>query len=135
MRVRLSAASKARKPHNYMTESAKIKQIVRARRHARIRARVSGSAARPRFTVYKSNRYLHAQIIDDVQGKTLVSGSTKTIAAGKKKMDAANLLGTTLAKKALAAGITAVVFDRGGFRYTGRVAMLAESARKAGLIF
>ncbi|MBI2004870.1 50S ribosomal protein L18 [Patescibacteria group bacterium] len=118
-----------------MIERSKIKQIVRARRHARIRTRVIGSAPRPRLAVYKSNRYLHAQIIDDAQGKTLVSGSTKTIAAGKKKMDAAELLGAALAKQALAAGITAVVFDRGGFRYTGRVAMLAASARKAGLTF
>lgn len=118
-----------------MIEHHKIKQIGRTRRHARIRARVIGSRARPRLAVYKSNRYLHAQIIDDAQGKTLVSGSTKTIAAGKKKMDAAELLGTALAKQALAAGIKAVVFDRGGFRYTGRVAMLAASARKAGLTF
>lgn len=113
------------------------------RRHARIRAKVTGTTERPRLAVYKSNRYLHAQIIDDNAGKTLVSGSTKMVAGEKgakktaqpKKMDAAKALGLELAKRAKAAGITAVVFDRGGFRYTGRVSMLAEAAREGGLIF
>jgi large subunit ribosomal protein L18 len=103
------------------------------RRHNRIRARVIGTGERPRLAVYKSNRYLHAQIIDDAAGKTLVAGSTKGIAA--KKMDAAKELGADMAKRAQAAGIKAVVFDRGGFRYTGRVAMLATAAREAGLTF
>ena len=105
----------------------------RERRHNRIRAKVSGTGARPRLAVYKSNRYLHVQIIDDVAGKTLVAGSTKEV--GGKKMDAAKKLGVELAKKAKAAGVEAVVFDRGGFRYTGRVAMLAEAAREGGLKF
>lgn len=106
----------------------------RERRHNRIRAKVKGSPERPRLAVYKSNRYLHAQVIDDVAGKTIVAGSTKEM--GKdKKMDAAKKLGTELAKRAKAAGITKVVFDRGGFRYTGRVAMLAEAARAGGLEF
>jgi large subunit ribosomal protein L18 len=105
----------------------------RERRHNRIRARVSGTVARPRLAVYKSNRYLHAQIIDDEAGKTIVAGSTKEV--GGKKMDAAKQLGTNLAKAAKAAGVTTVVFDRGGFRYTGRVAMLAEAAREGGLKF
>jgi len=103
------------------------------RRHNRIRARVIGSAERPRLAVYKSNRYLHAQIIDDAAGKTLVAGSTKGLKA--KKIDAAKELGADLAKRAQAAGIKAVVFDRGGFRYTGRVAVLANAAREAGLTF
>lgn len=115
------------------------------RRHARIRAKVAGTAERPRLAVYKSNRYLHAQIIDDTAGKTLLAGSTKVVAEkGKKgnkgdtqpkKMDAAKALGLDLAKRAQAAGITTVVFDRGGFRYTGRVSMLAEAAREGGLKF
>jgi len=105
------------------------------RRHARIRAKLSGTTARPRLAVYKSNRYLHAQIIDDTAGKTLVSGSTKEVASGKSKMDGAKALGLELAKRAKAAGITAVVFDRGGFRYTGRITMLANAAREGGLTF
>lgn len=111
------------------------KQIGRTRRHNRIRAKVMGTAARPRLAVYKSNRYLHAQIIDDAAGKTVVSGSTKDVAAKAKKTDAAKLLGAELAKRAKAAGITEVVFDRGGFRYTGRVATLADAARAGGLKF
>ncbi len=107
----------------------------RIERHARIRARMAGTAARPRLAVYKSNRYLHAQIIDDTTGKTLLSGSTKGAAAGIKKVDAATKLGAELAAKAKAAGITEVVFDRGGFRYTGRVAVLATAAREGGLKF
>ncbi len=104
------------------------------RRHNRIRAKVIGTEARPRLAVYKSNRYLHAQIIDDSAGKTLVAGSTKEM--GKDtKMDAAKKLGGELAKRAKAAGIDKVVFDRGGFRYTGRVATLADAARAAGLQF
>lgn len=94
-----------------------------------------GIPARPRLSVYKSNRYLHAQIIDDTAGKTLVAGSTKDVAAKQKKMDAAKVLAAELAKRAKAAGITEVVFDRGGFRYTGRIATLAEALRKAGLTF
>ena len=109
------------------------KRLGREARHARIRARVVGTGARPRLAVYKSNRYLHAQIIDDTVGKTLVSGSTKDVAGSKKKMDAAKVLGAELAKRAKAAGIKKVVFDRGGFRYTGRVATLAEAARGGGL--
>ncbi|MBC7836872.1 50S ribosomal protein L18 [Acetobacteraceae bacterium] len=105
------------------------------RRHARIRARVIGSAERPRLSVYKSNRYLHAQIVDDAAGKTLLAGSTKDVAAKDKKMDAAKKLGLDLAKRAKAAGIEKVVFDRGGFRYTGRIATLATAAREGGLQF
>lgn len=103
----------------------------RKSRHARIRSRVVGTAARPRLAVYKSNRYVHAQLIDDEAGKTLVAGSTKGMKA--KKTAAAQELGKDLAKRAQAAGIKAVVFDRGGFRYTGRVAILAEAVREGGL--
>jgi len=97
----------------------------RERRHNRIRAKVKGTLARPRLCVYRSNRYMEAQIIDDTAGKTLVSG----------KMDDAKKLGVEIAKKAKAAGIEAVVFDRGGFRYTGQVALLAQAARDGGLKF
>lgn len=97
----------------------------RERRHKRIRAKIVGTLARPRFSVYKSNRYLEAQLIDDTLGKTLVAG----------KMDDAGKLGKEIATRALAVGIKKVVFDRGGFRYTGRVAALAEAARAAGLQF
>jgi large subunit ribosomal protein L18 len=107
------------------------------RRHARVRSKVSGTAERPRLAVFKSNRYLHAQIIDDNAGKTLLAGTTKAEGKGKqaKKMDAAKVLGADLAKRAVAAGITTVVFDRGGFRYTGRITMLADAAREGGLKF
>lgn len=103
----------------------------RISRHARIRARVMGTAMRPRLAVYKSNRYVHAQLIDDEAGKTLVAGTTKGMKA--KKSAAAAELGKDLGKKAAAAGIKAVVFDRGGFRYTGRVALLAEAVRASGI--
>lgn len=108
--------------------------INRERRHNRIRAKVKGTQERPRLAVYKSNRYLHAQIIDDTKGVTIAHGSTKEMTKDKK-MAAAEKLGMELAKRAKAAGISKVVFDRGGFRYTGRVATLAEAARKAGLEF
>ncbi len=111
------------------------KRIGRVRRHSRIRAKVGGSAARPRFSIYKSNRYIHAQIIDDAKGVTLLAGSTKESAGKAKKTDAAKKLGTDMAKRAKEAGISSVVFDRGGFRFTGRVAALASAAREAGLKF
>lgn len=97
----------------------------RERRHNRIRAKVKGTLERPRLAVYKSNRYMEAQVIDDTAGKTLAA----------VKMDDAKAAGTEIAKKAKAAGITMVVFDRGGFRYTGRVSVLADAAREGGLTF
>jgi large subunit ribosomal protein L18 len=95
------------------------------RRHNRIRAKVKGTPGRPRLAVYKSNRYLEAQVIDDTAGKTLFSA----------KMDDAQKLGELIAKSAKAKGIDKVVFDRGGFRYTGSIAKLADAARKGGLEF
>ena len=97
----------------------------RIRRHKRIRAKIIGTSARPRLSVYKSNRYLEAQLIDDTLGKTLVAG----------KMDDPKKLGKDIAVRAKKAGIAKVVFDRGGFRYTGRVAALAAAAREGGLEF
>ena len=99
--------------------------MLRERRHNRIREKVTGTPDRPRLCVYRSNRYIEAQVIDDVSGKTLVAG----------KMDDAQKLGADIAKRAQAAGISSVVFDRGGFRYTGRVAALATAARGGGLQF
>ncbi len=116
------------------------KNADRVVRHARVRKKVSGTHERPRFDVYRSNQHIYVQIIDDLDGKTLVAASTveKEIAAevkGKKKSEAAKIVGAAAAKKALAAGITEVVFDRGGYIYTGRVAAVADGAREAGLKF
>lgn len=97
----------------------------RIRRHNRIRAKVQGTALRPRLAVYKSNRYLEVQVIDDSKGHTLAS----------VKLDDAKKAGAEIAKKAKAAGVEAVVFDRGGFRYTGAIATLADAAREGGLKF
>ena len=105
----------------------------RLTRHARVRATVIGTPAKPRLNVHRSLTGMFLQIIDDAAGKTLVSASTKDLAKESKKMDAAKILGTEMAKRAKAAGIKAVVFDRGGFRYTGRVATLADAARAGGL--
>lgn len=109
------------------------KQQSRITRHTRIRAKISGTAARPRLAVYKSNRYLTAQLIDDEARKTLVGASTKDVASKMKKMEGAKALGAEIAKRAKAAGVTAVVFDRGGFRYAGRVETFANAVREGGI--
>lgn len=111
------------------------KQDKLTRRHSKIRSRVSGTAVRPRLSVYKSNRYIAAQLIDDEAGTTLVSGTTKEFIKEKGKVSAAKRLGLELASRAKAKGISAVVFDRGGFRFIGRVAAVAEGAREGGLTF
>ncbi len=116
------------------------KNAVRQKRHQRVRLKISGTAERPRFNVYRSTNNINVQIIDDVKGATLVSCSTldKDMVAKVKdltKSEAANLVGKTVAEKALKAGITEVVFDRGGYLYTGRVKMVADGAREAGLKF
>ncbi len=112
----------------------------REKRKARIRRKVTGTAARPRLTVYKSLKHIYAQIVDDVAGKTLVAaGSTsKALREGVKedaKTDAAKKIGEAVAKAALEKGITQVVFDRNGFDYHGRIAAVAQGARDAGLQF
>ena len=112
-----------------------IKQEKLSRRHGKIRARLSGTKTRPRLSVYKSNKYILAQLIDDEKGATILAGTTKDFAKKGNKVDTAKLLGADLASRAKAAGVTAVVFDRGGFRYTGRIAALADAARAGGLIF
>ncbi|MDE5601729.1 MAG: 50S ribosomal protein L18 [Clostridia bacterium] len=109
-------------------------------RHARVRKKVSGTAERPRLSVYRSTNHIYAQIIDDVKGNTLCSASTmsKEVAAEiakATKSEASKIVGAAVAKKALALGIKQVVFDRGGYLYTGRVQALADGAREAGLEF
>lgn len=112
----------------------------RLKRHARVRKKISGTAETPRLCVYRSLNHIYAQIIDDTVGNTLVACSTveKEVAAllgDKSKSEQAKVVGQKLAEKALAKGITDVVFDRGGYLYTGRVAALADGAREGGLKF
>ena len=116
------------------------RNVIRLRRHARVRNKISGTPERPRLNVFRSNSHIHAQIIDDTVGNTLVSASTlqKDVKANLEKtnnVDAAAKLGEVIAKKALDKGIKSVVFDRGGFVYQGKVKALAEAAREAGLDF
>lgn len=107
----------------------------RARRHRRVRKKVRGTAARPRLAVYRSNKHIYAQMIDDDAGRTLAAASTmdKELARGSATVTTAREVGKLLGKRAKAAGITAAVLDRGGFRYHGQVASLADGAREAGL--
>ena len=109
----------------------------RLKRHTRVRGKISGTPERPRLAVYRSNAHISAQIIDDVAGTTLVSASTleKTFEGIGSNKAAAAKIGEIIAERALAKGITAVVFDRGGYIYHGRVSELAEGARKGGLKF
>ena len=120
--------------------SKKSRQEVRVKKHMKIRNRFSGTAERPRLAVFRSNKHMSAQIIDDTVGNTLVSASTleKEIKAELEKtnnVDAAAYLGTVIAKRAIEKGIKEVVFDRGGFIYQGKIAALADAAREAGLEF
>lgn len=112
-----------------------IKLEKRARLHKKIRTRVSGTTERPRLAVFRSNKFMYAQIIDDVKGVTLVSASDIAEKGKMTKLERAKKVGQDLAAKAKAAKITAVVFDRGGFSYRGRVQALADGAREAGLSF
>jgi len=115
-------------------------RIARQRRHKRVRAKVKGTNARTRLCVFRSLNHIYAQVIDDPKGHTLVSASTldpeiKSELEGKAKTDKAELVGSLVAKRALSEGISQVVFDRGGYKYHGRVKALAEAARQAGLKF
>lgn len=101
---------------------------------ARIRGRISGTAARPRMTVFRSNKQIYVQLVDDLQGKTLVSASSKGITEGTKTEIAAKV-GKDIAGKAIAAGFDTVVFDRNGYLFHGRVKSLADAAREGGLKF
>ena len=112
----------------------------RLKRHKRVRSKVFGTTERPRLNVFRSEKNIYAQVIDDVAGKTLAAASTVEkeigkMVEGKSKTEAAKIVGAEAAKRAIAAGITEVVFDRGGYIYTGRVAAVADGAREAGLKF
>ncbi|MBQ7888928.1 MAG: 50S ribosomal protein L18 [Erysipelotrichaceae bacterium] len=108
----------------------------RTRRHARVRTKINGTPERPRLNVFRSNAHIHAQIIDDVNGKTLVAASSVEMKlANGGNVEAAKAVGAEVAKRALEANITEVVFDRGGYVYHGRVQALADAAREAGLKF
>ena len=113
------------------------KKAMRLKRHVRVRGKISGTAERPRLNVFRSNANIYAQIIDDVNGVTLVSANTleKGFEGATGNAEAAKKVGTVLAERAKAKGIEEVVFDRGGYVYHGRVAALAEGAREGGLKF
>jgi len=122
-----------------MAKRAKTR-LAREKRHARVRKHVSGTAGRPRLNVYRSLNHIYAQVIDDTQGATLASASTidkeaKSLIDGKGKSAQAQVVGKLVAERALQAGITKVVFDRGGFKYHGRIKALADASREAGLDF
>ena len=125
-----------------MAETTNRQRALRIRRHARVRAKVAGTAERPRLAVCRSNRHISAQVIDDMAGRTLAAASSvepelraKLGAAGGGNVTGAEAVGRLVATRAKAAGITRVVFDRGGFAYHGRVAALADAARDEGLEF
>ena len=116
----------------------KSRTLVREDKHRRVRNRFAGTTERPRLAVFRSNNHMYAQIIDDTVGNTLCSASTldKDMKLEKtNNVEAAAAVGTAVAKKALEKGITTVVFDRGGFKYDGKVKALADEAREAGLTF
>ncbi|MBM4764925.1 50S ribosomal protein L18 [Bacillus sp. B15-48] len=114
------------------------KNAVRRKRHARVRTKISGTAARPRLNVFRSNKHIYAQLIDDVNGVTLASASTIDKAINLEStcnLEAAQKVGEIVAKRAVEKGISEVVFDRGGYLYHGRIKALAETARENGLQF
>ena len=116
----------------------KTRTEARTRRHTRVRKKVQGTAARPRLAVFRSNKHIYAQLIDDDAARTLASASTMEGALRSQStgtVEAAKKVGSLLGERAKAAGVTTVVFDRGGFRFHGRVAAVAEGAREAGLEF
>lgn len=116
------------------------RNLARHRRHVRVRSRIQSSSERPRLNVFRSNKHIYAQVIDDASGRTLVSASTldkelKDNVGNGGSVEAAQKVGNLVAQRALENGVTAVVFDRGGYLYHGRVKALAEAAREAGLQF
>ena len=117
--------------------SRKDSNLARLKRHARVRAKISGTTERPRLCVYRSNANISAQIIDDTKGITLVSASTleKAFEGNGGNIEAAKKIGAIIAERANEKGITDVVFDRGGYLYHGRVSALADGAREGGLMF
>lgn len=116
------------------------RSVARARRHTRVRKKLAGTAARPRLNVYRSLSGIYVQVIDDQSGRTIVSASTvdrdlREKVKGMKKAEQAKFIGQTVAERAKSKGIQAVVFDRGGYRYIGRIKALADGAREGGLQF
>jgi large subunit ribosomal protein L18 len=121
-----------------VSSQSKTRREARIRRHRRVRKKVVGTPERPRLAVFRSNKHISAQVIDDVSGRTLASASSveSDLRGGSTgNVDSAKSVGTLLATRAKAAGVERVVFDRGGYLYHGRVAALAEAAREAGLEF
>ena len=110
--------------------------VARDRRHRRVRKKVRGTAARPRLAVFRSNKHIYAQVIDDVAGSTIASASTveQSFSGATGTVDAAKQVGKLVGERAKAAGVDTVVFDRGGNRYHGRIAAIADGAREAGLV-
>ena len=133
MKGKLLRENKVRKPHKTMkTLNAKLEK--RVRRHTRIRAKISGTKEIPRLSIYKSNKHISVQLIDDENAKTLASVHSREV-KGKSMMEKSTLVGESIAEKAMAQKIKKVVFDRGGFIYTGNVKAVADGARKGGLKF
>ena len=123
-----------------MASENKSRSVARIRRHSRVRKTLSGTAECPRLNVFRSTSQIYAQVIDDVAGHTLCSASTidgelRSQMEGKKRLEQARLVGKVLAERAMSKGIEAVAFDRGGYKYIGRVKALAEGAREGGLKF
>jgi large subunit ribosomal protein L18 len=121
-----------------MSDIAKARREGRVTRHRRVRKKISGTASRPRLAVYRSNKHIMAQVIDDETGRTLASASSVEPAlrsGAGSSVAAATKIGSLIAERAKEAGVTAVVFDRGGFLYHGRIAAVASAARDAGLEF
>jgi large subunit ribosomal protein L18 len=116
-----------------MNHAPTSKSELRKRRHARVRAIVKGTAERPRLAVYRSNRFVSVQLIDDVSGTTLAAAHGRDV-KGSQAFQAKEV-GKSIAEKAKAAGVSAIVFDRAGYRYGGQVKILADAAREAGLTF
>lgn len=115
-------------------KNSQHKTASRLRRRMRIRAKISGTSERPRLSVFKSNKFIYAQLIDDVAGKTLAAASTKSV-KGEKPLVAAANVGKEIAKLAMAKKIEQIVFDRGGYIYTGKIKAVADGARESGLKF
>lgn len=116
-----------------MQHAPKTKSELRDRRHARVRSVIKGTAARPRLAVYRSNRFVSVQLIDDTVGKTIASAHGREF-KGPQSVQAKSC-GTAIAEKAKAAGVNTIVFDRAGYRYAGQVKVLADAAREGGLVF
>ena len=117
--------------------ASRTKSVLRGRRHHRVRKKVAGTTARPRLAVFRSSKHIYAQVIDDVNGRTIAAASTmeKDGRGAAANVATAKGIGQRIGERAKAAGVKGVVFDRGGFRFHGRVAAVAEGAREAGLEF